>query len=154
MFQTKPTIILLMFKRQCKEFLHKIYQIEFVSNSQENSFKQNSIKYFVQLSLTGCQVSLPLPPPAGGLPDDYPPVPQGPQRPVTGVSQVPKETRSSIRVTQVAAVIRNDPDRNSAGCFIIISSEQSGTPQVRKSKNTSLPPARIAERDYFLPKMI
>ena len=91
-----------------------------------------SLKYFVQLCLSGCQVSLSLPLRAGHLPDDHPPVLQGPGAQVTSGQSGQEESGPGVRLTQVSAVIRNGPDRGSAGRFIIISPEQSGTLQVSR----------------------
>ena len=96
------------------------------------------LKYFVQVFLSGCQVSLPLPLSTGYLPDDRPDVLQGPQAPVISSSSVPEESRPGVRITQVTAVIRNGPDRGSAGRFIILSPEQSGTLQVRRLSNVHM----------------
>ena len=92
-----------------------------------------SLKYFVQVILSGCQDSLSLPPPTRCLLDDCPYVLQGPWAPVRVIPSVKKESRSSVGVTQVTAVIRNGPDsRGTAGRFIISSPGQSGTLQVRR----------------------
>ena len=92
-----------------------------------------SLKYFVQVILSGCQDSLSLPPPTRCLLDDGPDVLQGPWAPVCIIPSVQEESRSSVGVTQVTAVIRNGPDsRGTAGWFIISSPGQSGTLQVRR----------------------
>ena len=69
-----------------------------------------SLKYFVQVCLSGCQVSLSLPHRAGHLPDDRPDVLQGPRAPVSSSQSGQEESRPRVRVTQVTAVIRNGPD--------------------------------------------